>query len=411
MKINKWTVALAAVGLVSLPAVLQAEEKLSPVQTALASTVISGYVNTAAQLDFGTGSANVPNYIYNTPNKNNAFSLNVVDLTIEKALDEAQWSAGYRVDLWFGQDANTFGSQSPLAVGGSDFAIRQGYVALRAPVGNGLDFKMGAFDTIIGYESHDAGKNPNYSRSYGTTIEPHTSTGLLMAYQFSELIGVKGGFANTYGPSINQNSVPDGQDVNTTLTYMAALQLTAPKEMGFLEGSTLYAGVVNGQNSAVAGDGGTGNDTSWYLGATVATPVKELKVGAAFDYNDLSNAGFAWNIAGYASFQCSEKFSLHGRAEYLQRSDSFLGYTRGANGVSTTVLSDGTEVAGFPTKIFETTITAQYDLWKNVMSRLEFRWDHSADGSNAYGGTSDVTGANPDLMNALSVALNVIYMF
>ena len=38
----------------------------------------------------------------------------------------------------------------------SDFAIRQAYVALRAPVGNGLDFKVGVFDSIIGYESVDS---------------------------------------------------------------------------------------------------------------------------------------------------------------------------------------------------------------------------------------------------------------
>src|SRR5512147_2822775 len=68
MKINKWTVGLAAVGLVSLPSVLQAEEKLSPLQTALSSTVISGYVNTAARWNPGTGNANPPHYIYNDPN-------------------------------------------------------------------------------------------------------------------------------------------------------------------------------------------------------------------------------------------------------------------------------------------------------------------------------------------------------
>ncbi len=49
----------------------------------------------------------------------------------------------------------------------SDFAIRQAYVALRAPVGTGLDFKVGVFDSIIGYESVDASTDPNFTRSYG----------------------------------------------------------------------------------------------------------------------------------------------------------------------------------------------------------------------------------------------------
>ena len=30
--------------------------------------------------------------------------------------------------------------------------------------------------------------------------------------------------------------------------------------------------------------------------------------------------------------------------------------------------------------------TVQYDLWKNVLSRLEVRWDHAANGQRAYGG-------------------------
>ena len=42
MKVNRWTIGLAAAGLVSLPSVTQAEEKASPVMSALSSTTISG---------------------------------------------------------------------------------------------------------------------------------------------------------------------------------------------------------------------------------------------------------------------------------------------------------------------------------------------------------------------------------
>ena len=54
MKFNKWTVGLAAVGLVSLTSAARAEEK-SMVATALAGTSLSGYVDTSAQWNFGTG--------------------------------------------------------------------------------------------------------------------------------------------------------------------------------------------------------------------------------------------------------------------------------------------------------------------------------------------------------------------
>src|SRR5436305_1418930 len=74
-------------------------------------------------------------------------------------------------------------------------------------------------------------------------------------------------------------------------TYMAAVAITAPESMSFLKGSTLYAGFVNGFNSSAGAPyAGVGADqTSWYLGATIATPVTGLKFGASFDERAISD--------------------------------------------------------------------------------------------------------------------------
>ena len=55
MKFNKWTLGLAAVGAVSLASAVRADEapKLVPLNTALSSTTISGYVDVAAQYNLG----------------------------------------------------------------------------------------------------------------------------------------------------------------------------------------------------------------------------------------------------------------------------------------------------------------------------------------------------------------------
>src|SRR5215472_5583586 len=142
MKFDKWTVALAAIGVVSLASAARAEEKASSVMTALASTTISGYVDTSAQWNFGTGNANNPPYKFGGAAKADGFNLDVVQLRIEKPLEESDWSAGYRVDLWAGPDANTLGTQSTLAGGSSDFAIRQAYVSLLMPILNGITWKL-----------------------------------------------------------------------------------------------------------------------------------------------------------------------------------------------------------------------------------------------------------------------------
>jgi len=106
------------------------------------------------------GESHLPDYKFGGPSKADGFNLDVIQLRIEKPLDEADWAAGYRIDLWAGPDANTLGTKSTLAAGSGDFAIRQAYVALRMPVGNGIDWKVGVFDSIIGYESVESGIIP-----------------------------------------------------------------------------------------------------------------------------------------------------------------------------------------------------------------------------------------------------------
>ncbi len=441
MKVNKWTAGLAAVGLVSLASVAQAEEKVAnSVMTALSSTTISGYVDTSMQWNFGTGNANLPPYKFNSPSKADGFNLDVVQLRIDKPLDDQDWSAGYRVDLWFGPDANTLGTQSPGS-SASDFAIRQAYVLLRTPVGSGLDWKVGVFDSIIGYESVESGNDPNYTRSYGHSIEPQTETGILAIYHINNLIMVQGGIADAIGPQINYRAQQGGNGTTggtlggvwnavysaagvspaefagsnpkaeSYKCYMGSIALTAPDSWGFLAKSTLYGGGVSGFNPSTLGSGAGGNQSSWYVGSTIATPLTDLRLGVAFDYlnayrfNATSPGGSTifgesnpWALGGYASYQCTEKLSFHGRLEYFNQGMNF-----NVNGV--TPLS-----IGYPSteKIFTTTLTAQYDLWKNVLSRVELRWDHALNDEHIFGGT---TAGAPNADNAWMLAANIIYKF
>src|SRR6266545_7808201 len=185
MKFNPWTVALLGAGIVSIPAIAQAEEKPNFVQTALAGTTLSGYVDTSVQWNFGTGNQFLPPYAFGGPTKADGFNLNVVELRLDKPVEAADvWGAGYRIDLLAGPDANAMFTQSSGIP--ADFAVKQAYVALHAPVGNGLDFKLGVWDTIIGYEVFESANNPNFTRSYGYSFEPTTHTGLLATYQFCE---------------------------------------------------------------------------------------------------------------------------------------------------------------------------------------------------------------------------------
>jgi hypothetical protein len=401
MRVNKWTLGLAALGLVSLPAAVQAEEKPNQLLTALSSTTISGYVDTSAHWTLGRGNANPPAYAFNLPSKQDGFNLNVVNLVLEKPLDEGTWSAGYKVDLLFGPNAVGWNSSANAATGvDNEAAIKQAYVALRAPVGNGLDLKIGSFDTIIGYEVFNAGSNPNYTRSWAYTMEPTQHTGVLGSYQINKAIGVSAGIVNTWSAGINVRSPRSESDKG----YMGAITLTAPDDMGFLAGSALYLGIVDGFAGIV------GNDvTSYYAGFTLATPIKGVKLGASYDYvsahdNGFGATGYAQAAALYASFQATEKLSIHLRGEWADLTSGAA--TGGKFNAGIPGTSGLGALGGLPDEVIALTGTIQYDLWANVLSRLELRWDRAVDGHAPFGGT--VTAARKDEFLA---AANIIYKF
>lgn len=412
MNYNLRTAALIAAGLVSSGAVALAEEgKSNPVETALSSTTISGYVSTSAFFSLGEDSNGtlLPGRSFDGADKIDKINLDVVKLSLEKPLAEGDWSAGYKVDLLFGPDANTLATSSVLGNNNSDFAIKQAYVALQTPVGNDLIAKIGVFDTLIGYEVFEAGSNPNYSRSYAYYIEPTQHTGLLLSYAVTEWLTLNAGIADSWNARINAA----GADSNATRdfglqTYMGSIVLTAPEGAGFLKGAQLFAGVVHGLSSADADlDGDTVNDsidgdprTSLYAGLSIPTPLEGLGVGLAYDYRfteryrpGQDNAKeYATAIAGYLTYQATEQLKFGVRGEYATGSAGSWGFRPAG-------LSDNEEIFGLTTSI-------DYNLWDNVLTRLEFRWDTDlASGTKGFGSPGDPEAS------AYVLGLNVIYKF
>jgi hypothetical protein len=392
MKINKWTRALLGVGVISLGSVAQAEEQMSPVLTALSATTLSGYVDTTATWKFGTGNANMPGRVYDAMDTQDGFNLNVVSLTLEKPLDEGEWSAGYHVQLLLGPGANKRGTGvlQPAGVQNS-LAFNEAYVSLRAPVGNGIDFKVGQFGTYNGFEAYDTYKNPNWSRSYGFYIESSAHTGVSASYQFNDYVSVMAGIGNTASFS-NQVDARAGNE--SSKAYLGMITLTAPESFGFLQGATLSAGYTSGLNNATTSP----RVENMYVGASLPTPIEGLSLGLAYDYTSdiptaiVQKSSYANATALYVTYQATEKLKINNRFDYATGSNGAFGY------VSATENNE----------FFSYTITADYAIWKNLISRLEFRWDHTLTDDKPFGGT--VVGAPKD-ENATSLTANLIYMF
>ena len=334
MKFNQWTLVLAAGGVVSLASAVRADEKpMSQVLTAVSQTTLSGYVSTSLIWKPGTSNASIPGRAFDAPaSKHDGFNLDVVSLMLAKPLSDDGWAAGYTAQLWFGPDAVGFNTSVPsLAGAGGDLTVKQAYVELRVPIGNGIDVKLGHFNYIGGYEVPDSGDDLNYSRSYAWTLEPASHTGLLASYKVSDALSLAVGIANSYNNGINWraarfNGTPLGTAADESeKTYMGQIALTAPESFGFLKGATLSATAVNGLNNP-SGSGGSvlsaGRFGCYQIGGTMPTPVQGLSVGASYDYMNGPPLAFAApNKAGYAK---RPLFTLHIRRPRSSSSTAVL---------------------------------------------------------------------------------------
>jgi hypothetical protein len=351
-------------------------------------------VDTSAIWKFGTDHhdgtyTGIPGRTFDgTSDRLDGFNLHAVKLTLEKPLDEGQWAAGYKTDLVFGPDANYYATTlNGGSLNSGDFAVKQAYVALRAPVGNGIDFKVGVLDTIVGYEVFESPNNPNFSRSFGYALEPTHHTGVLASYHVTDWLSVSGGAANTaYGP-INGKGHQYGE-AESAKTYMGSVVITMPEATGPLAGSVLYAGIVDG-----SAFGSPDDATVVYVGGTIKTPLQGLLLGAAWDYRDdgpsfaAMTQNRAYALAGYASYSFTEKFRTHARVDYLNAdAGTFYSFGRGNH-----------------EQLLGTTLTLDYSLWDNVVTRAEVRWDRSLTGDQPYG--------NGDEKDAVTLTANIVYKF
>lgn len=369
MKVNQWTIGLAAAGVISFGAVAQADEKpTAQVLTAVSSTVLSGYVSTSVA--WNPGKQVLANR-YSYAKAGDQFSLDVVDLKLSSALTEGEYAAGYNVELWIGPDAANFGNNLAGAGSGlpSEVAIKNANVSLNIPVGNGIQAKIGVFDTIVGYESANSIENPNYTRSAGYTIEPTSHTGLLLSYKVCEGVSVSAGVANTYDAALNLGA----RGNNSQQTYLASISVTAPESFGFLKGAVLTAGVVDGFTSLSAPL--AADQTLIYVGATIPTGIDKLNLGVSWDHLNIDKSSADQDaLAGYISYKLTDKATLNTRVEYARA---------------------GTGVGG-ATEFGTATLTLDYKLWANVVSRVEYRLDHDLNG--ARGTTAGATRNNSNAL-------------
>ena len=210
---------------------------------------------------------------------------------------------------------------------------------------------------------------------------------MIGSYKVTDAVTIQAGIADATTPLNGFGPVPN-QVQSSDKTIAASVAFTAPDSFGFAKGDTLSLGTL------LNIDGG-GQD-NFYAGLTVPTPMSALKVGASFDLvsdnnqttaNRHNDSGFV--LGAYSSFQATDKLSFNLRGEYFDLA-----------GGTTTYAPYGATTNG---KGEEVTATLQYNLWANVISRAEFRWDH-IDSGTAFSNTGGCA-------DSFLLAANLIYTF
>jgi len=141
--------------------------------------------------DIGYDAGVMGKYLGTAPNNRSdhwSFFVDEVELDIMKSFGE---NVRLRADLDFGRVASS-GRNSAA------FVLEQAYATANIPVGNGIEFLMGRFNTPIGFESVDVIDNDTISKSVLVTgLRPANTTGMKIYYAFSDLVDLHFYVVNT----------------------------------------------------------------------------------------------------------------------------------------------------------------------------------------------------------------------
>lgn len=408
------------------------------VETAQKGIKLSGYVDAGYSYNF-TGQNNnsmvATRYATDTAQRGD-FNLYAVKLALEKALtSENKAQAGFRADVMIGEDASYFINRTPNAGyntnnNSNSLFLEQAYASIRAPVGNGWDFKVGKFVSTMGYEVMERPANMNTTYGILFNVMPLYYTGVLSSYRFDDYLNGKLGVVNG---SNSDNNTTLNSNSGDGCAVLASLNVTAPGGNANWSNNFQYStgydnntstGSTNSSLTSSSQPARANNgDISAYMllynsWGNWAPKFADDKLLLAFNtvFGNLSgvadgvaNVNTHWYGAGaYAKYQFNDWFSLCSRGEYLgSNNDGVIGYA----GASTTF---NTPEANNPTRhvtgvnFWEYTLTAGFNVIDNVLIRAEYRLDW---GTNLYQVPSGA--AQPEGQNgpAHYAGAEVVYSF
>lgn len=336
----------------------------NPVMTLFKGTKLSGFVDVGYQFSFNqlntngtpirSATGNNPVRIFDT--QDNSFYLHEAHITLER-LANKDMIVGYHIELAAGHD--------PQIYDGAALDLQEGWLQIVAPVGSGLDIRVGKMAMLCGYEVLENMNNMNYSRGmvFGI-IQPFTSTGIRVSYGFgganNDMVVATMGFSNGFNFGDRFADQDHGK--------MLEMQIAARPIKDLLISATF---LVDNDTSVISG---STNDGHYMFDLVAAYTMDKLTFALNYTQHAAQgsqafggvNRAFLSGIAIYTKYAWTDSMASALRVEYFSDQHGVL-LTPAA------IPSD----SGDGARVFEFTLTQEIKVANQLIIRIEFRHDNA----------------------------------
>ena len=294
---------------------------------------------------------------------NNEFSLDAAKLEIGK-LATSPGDAGFQLDLLYGQNADISRFLSPTAGGAGAFGdddfslfVQQAYVSYNY---NGVELRMGNFETLLGWELLDSHKN--YNVTHGilfTWAIPLYHTGLMAGGSLGENVGWSVGVVNGFNNTVETN---DSKGVIGLISFEEGPLFTS---LSTYHGADAFQGMMGQPGSS---------DNQLILDLVASYTLNDtISFWLNVDYGeqedgDPTGGDADWlGIALGTNLTITDKLSFALRGEYFEDDEAIRGISGTIPGVTTDF------------EAYSLTGTLRYALTDHLTVRTELRYDKADD--------------------------------